>query len=114
MYRSALVINPQDTSGKTILISNFPEGVKRKEIYFEELKNVHKVEYDSCRFSSPKSIERAKRRLKMNENCYHALFNNSHFFVTWCKTRREYPLTDILADISHEGEAVRITNCQST
>ena len=100
MYRSAIIVKSHYEAGKVIVITNFPEGVKSKELYFDQLKNVHKIEYDSCRFLADKSIERAKRRLKMNESCYHALFNNSHFFVSWCKTGREHPLTDILVDVS--------------
>ena len=82
---------------------NIPIGVTQKQLYFDELKNVYKVVYDKCRYSTSESIERAKGRLKFKETCYHALFNNSHFFVTWCKTGQEYPLTDILVDIS-QGE----------
>ena len=105
MYRSALVTQVQCPIGKVTLITNISIGVTRKEIHFDELKDVHKIEYDMCRYSVPESIERAKRRLKLNEDCYHALFNNSHFFVTWCKTGREYPLTDILVKIS-QGENI--------
>ena len=103
MYRSALVV--RCTTDKVIFITNIEIGVTKKRIYFDELKNVHKIEYDECHYSVEKSLERAKRRLKLNEECYHALFNNSHFFVTLCKTGREYPLTDILVEIS-QGENI--------
>ena len=103
MYRSALVVNTEDTDSnlKVSLITNAPEiGVTQKQVYFDELENLHKLEYDTCRYSSKESIERATKRLNLKEKCYHALYNNSHFFVTWCKTGREYPLTDILEEIN--------------
>ena len=102
-YHSALVTEIQGTDGslKVNVITNaFEIGVTKKQIYFDQLKNLHKVEYDMCRYSNKESIERAKRRWKLKEKCYHALHNNSHFFVTWCKTGREYPLTDILEEIN--------------
>ena len=102
-YCSALVTEMQGTDGslKVNVITNaFEIGVTKKQIYFDQLKNLHKVEYDMCRYSNKESIERAERRLKLKEKCYHALHNNSHFFVTWCKTGREYPLTDILEEIN--------------
>ena len=100
MFYSALISSCQDATGRVTVITNSVIGVTKKEVYFDELQNVHKVEYDSCRYSGEESIERANRRFKLKENCYHALYNNSHFFVTWCKTGREYPLTDILVEIS--------------
>ena len=104
MYRSALVVKNQGISEKVTVIMNIPiRGVTKKQLYFDELETVHKVIYDKCRYSTSESIKRAKKRLEFKETCYHALFNNSHFFVTWCKTGREYPLTDILVDIS-KGE----------
>ena len=104
MYRSALISEIKDTGTnlKVIVITNIPEI--KKQVYFDELDNLHKLEYDTCRYSNEESIERATKRLKLNEKCYHALYNNSHFFVTWCKTGREYPLTDILEEIN-QGKA---------
>ena len=100
-----------DSTGKMSVITNSVIGVTKKEVYFDELQNVHKVEYDSCRYSGEESIERAKRRFKLKEKSYHALYNNSHFFVTWCKTGREYPLTDILVEIS-QGKCRSIIMCR--
>ena len=103
MYHSALVTEVQSTDGslKVNVITNVSAtGVTQKQICFDELKNLHRVEYDMCRYSKEGCIERAERRLKLKEKCYHALHNNSHFFVTWCKTGREYPLTDILEEIN--------------
>lgn len=103
MYRSALIseIEGTGTNLKVIVITNVPEiGVTKKQVYFDELENLHNLEYDTCRYSSEECIERATKRLELKEKCYHALYNNSHFFVTWCKTGREYPLTDILEEIN--------------
>jgi hypothetical protein len=108
MYRSALVIEIKGTDSnlKVSFITNVPEiGVTQKQVYFDELENLHKLEYDTCRYSSEKSIERAIKRFDLEEKCYHALYNNSHFFVTWCKTGREYPLTDILEEINQGKHA---------
>ena len=108
MYRSALVTETlgTDSNLEVNVITNVPEiGVTQKQVYCDELENLHKLEYDTCRYSSEESIERARKRLKLKEKCYHALYNNSHFFVTWCKTGREYPLTDILEEI-HQGMIV--------
>ena len=102
-YRSALVTEIQgaDSNLKINVITNIPEiGVTQKQVYYDELENLHKLVYDTCRYSSEESIDRARRRLMLKEKCYHALYNNSHFFVTWCKTSREYPLTDILEQIN--------------
>ena len=117
MYRSALVAEIQGTDGnlKVNIITNVPEiGVTQKRVYFDELENLHKLEYDTCRYSSKESIERATQRLKLKEKCYHALYNNSHFFVTWCKTGREYPLTDILEEINQGKIAIVFNNCSIT
>ena len=103
MYRSALIseIEGVNSNLKLNVITNVPEiGVTQKQVYFDELDNLHKLEYDTCRYSTKESIKRARKRLKLKEKCYHALYNNSHFFVTWCKTGREYPLTDILEEIN--------------
>ena len=103
MYRSALISEIQGTDGnlKVNVITNVPEiGVTQKQVYFDQLENLHKLEYDTCRYTSEESIKRARKRLKLKEKCYHALYNNSHFFVTWCKTSQEYPLTDILEEIN--------------
>ena len=103
MYRSALIseIEGVNSNLKLNVITNVPEiGVTQKQVYFDQLDNLHKLEYDTCRYSTKESIKRARKRLKLKEKCYHALYNNSHFFVTWCKTGREYPLTDILEEIN--------------
>ena len=110
-YRSALVTEIQGTDSnlKINVITNIPEiGVIQKQVYYDELENLHKLVYDTCRYSSEESIDRARRRLMLKEKCYHALYNNSHFFVTWCKTSREYPLTDILEQIN-EGKTGSIS-----
>ena len=106
MYRSALVCDIQSSDGDLQLsvITNVPTiGVTQNPVHFKMFENgfkLHRVEYDTCSYSNKESIKRAKSRLKLREKCYHALFNNSHFFVTWCKTGREYPLTDLLEEIN--------------
>ena len=51
MYRSALIseIEGTDSSLKVSIITNAPEiGVTQKQLYFDELENLHKLEYDTC------------------------------------------------------------------
>lgn len=92
-FRSALVVN----IGEHIeIIMNSEEGVVRTSLPFHMMKRVHKIMYASQLYSEAKAVERAESRLKHSEKCYHVLKNNSHFFVTWCITGREYSLTDTL------------------
>ena len=92
-FRSALVV---DTRERIEIIMNSEEGVVRRSIPFHMMKKLHKIVYTSQLYNEAKSVERAESRLMHSEKCYHALKNNSHFFVTWCITGREYSLTDIL------------------
>ena len=92
-FRSALVISVRE---HIEIIMNSEDGVVKKSFPFHMLKKPHKIAYTSQLYSGEKAIERAESRLKMNEKCYHVLKNNSHFFVTWCITGREFSLTDIL------------------
>lgn len=83
--------------------TNKEEGVVQKCTPFEKLQGLHKVEYAACRYSIEESLKRAEGRI--DEEHYHSLNNNSHFFVTWCKTGREHSLTDILRSLEYqEGE----------
>ena len=62
MYRSALIseIGGVNSNLKLNFITNVPEiGVTQKQVYFDELENLHKLEYDTCRYSSKESIKRA-------------------------------------------------------
>ena len=76
-----------------------------------DLKNLHIVCYtEQCRFTNEEALQRAQRRLDWREQRYSPLFNNSHFFVSHCKTGCEYALTDIIIGISHyRGEYI---HCQ--
>ena len=83
----------------TVVITNCEDGVIMKDVLVNELHNLHRIEYSSCRYSKEESLERAMRSI--NENHYHPLRNNSHHFVSWCKTGQEYPLTDILRSLEY-------------
>ena len=98
-FVSALIVGHQEENSVET-ITNGVVGVTKRTFHFTELKNLHGIKYDSCRYSEEESVERANARFRLKENCYHTLYNNSHFFVTWCKTGREYPLTDVLVEIS--------------
>ena len=82
------------------VITNCEDGVIIKDVLISELHNLHRVEYSSCRYSMEESLERALSRI--SENHYHPLRNNSHHFVSWCKTGQEYPLTDIIRSLEYQ------------
>lgn len=107
VFRSGLVTKIDLTSGKLYIeyFTNKEEGVVKKCAPFEKLQCLYKVQYSACRYSTEESLLRAEGRI--NEEHYHSLNNNSHFFVTWCKTGREQPMTDILRGLEYrEGELV--------
>ena len=90
------------------VIANSAEGgVSRKRIAFDELYSLYKVEYSLCQFDKQEALRRANKRL--DEHHYDSLHNNSHHFVTWCKTGQEHPLTDILKSLEYiEGKQALI------
>ena len=73
------------------MVTNCSDAVKK-----EQFKSFEKK---SPSYSSDEAVQRALERL--NENCYHALYNNSHHFVTLAKTGRENPLTEIIESLTH-------------
>ncbi len=97
-FRSALVVGVGEHFE---IIMNSEEGVQKTFVPFHVLKKLHKIVYSSQQYSELKVLERAESRLKSNEKYYHVLNNNSHFFVTWCVTGREYSLIDILRTLEH-------------
>lgn len=106
VFRSCLVKDIHISSASECQIDYFTnkeEGVVLKRTPFEKLQSLHKVEYSASQYSKEESLRRAEGRV--SEEHYHSLNNNSHFFVTWCKTGREHSLTDILRNLEHqEGE----------
>ena len=92
-------VESDDHHNFIVVITNCEDGVIMKDVLVSELHNLHKVEYSSCRYSREKSLERALSRI--NENHYHPLRNNSHHFVSWCKTGQEYSLIDILRNLEY-------------
>ena len=103
VYRSALVVNLNKSLERLTIMTakgslGTPVGVVEEDIDFGAFRNLHKVTYSSS-LSSMRAIQEAKnRRTRQNEDKerFHSWNNNSHLFVTWCKTGREDPLTDIL------------------
>ena len=90
-FQSALVTG----ADKSVQIVSYSRsGIYEDDVEFGNLKILHRVEYTNCRYSAKKSVSRAKWRLESGEDHYHALFNNSHCFVTWAKTGNEYLLYD--------------------
>ena len=100
-FHSALV---SSTGEYLELIMNCEEGVLRKKVPLHMLKQAHKILYQYQLYDEAKAIERAEFRLNHKEQCYHVLNNNSHFFVTWCITGREYSLSDILRTLEAETD----------
>ena len=94
---------------KIYVVTNSSDGVK--EEWLESFENLYKVEYSPCLYSSDEVVDRAMERL--NENCYHCLFNNSHHFVTLAKTGRENPLTEIIESLTHQ-EVRFVQPCSKT
>lgn len=108
LFQSALVIAAE----KSIqIISYSRSGIYEDDVAFGTFKCLHKVEYTNCKYSSKKSVSRAKWRLKAGEDHYHTIFNNSHYFVTWAKTGNEYLLYDIIDCLTYEeGKGVLDTS----
>ena len=84
------------------VVRNSSDGVIEKEHEIDCLKNLHVVKYSKCRYTNNEAVKRAKQRLEWRENCYHCLNNNSHHFVTWAKTGREYSLADIIESLTYK------------
>lgn len=98
MYRSALVGCVE--KGEVSFIEYSHGGVQRENRPFCRFKSLHKVDYTvECR-EDEVAIKRARGRL--GERHYHGLFNNSHHFVSWAKTRTEYSLADLVLGV--EGQ----------
>ena len=85
---------------KIHMIMNSSDGVKKGWLEFCE--SFYIVKYSHCRYTDDEAVERAKKRLKWGEKCYHCLNNNSHHFVTWAKTGREHSLADIIEDLRYQ------------
>ena len=106
-FQSGLVIMKDAGNGKVRYYTNSKgHGIYETVREIVNLKNLHIVCYtEQCRFTDEEALQRARRRLDWREQRYSPLFNNSHFFVSHCKTGCEYPLTDIIIGISHyKGE----------
>lgn len=100
-FRSGLVKSAGN--GKVHYYTNSKDhGIHETKREIAHLENLHIVCYtEQCRFTGKEALQRAQRRLDWKEQRYSPLFNNSHFFVSHCKTGCEYPLTDIIIGISH-------------
>jgi hypothetical protein len=103
-FSSALVYEAVDKLAlcPIVITNDYEAGVIVREIPTDKFQtcNIHRVEYSSCRYSGEESCKRAMSRI--NENDYNPLCNNSHHFVSWCKTGREYPLTDIVRTLGYQ------------
>ena len=99
-FRSALVVSAE--KGSVQIITYMKDGVRKEEAKFSDLQRLSRVEYTACRYSRKKAVQRAKGRLKMKEKCYHPLFNNSHYFVSWSKTGKQYPLSVIVQNLFYD------------
>lgn len=99
-FHSALVVSALKDAIN--LITHTKEGVRVEEVKFSDLHRPSRVEYTMCQYSRKKAIQRAKGRLKMKEKHYHPLFNNSHFFVSWSKTGKQYPLSVIIQNLLYD------------
>lgn len=97
-YQSALVLEAEKDWIQIMAYTR--KGISEENVAFSSFKQLHKVEYLRCKFSAKNAVWRAKWRQKSGENHYHTLFNNSHFFVSWAKTGKEYPLNSIIDHLS--------------
>ena len=78
-------------------------GVTQVQVSFSDLKEPHIIQYTEGLSSNKEAIDRAEQRLKWGEKRHHVLYNNSHHFVTWAKTGKENPLTEITKELQYEG-----------
>ena len=104
-FRSGLVKSARN--GKVCYYTNSKEhGIHETVQEIADLENLHIVCYtEQCRFTDEEALQRAQKRVDWKEKRYSPLFNNSHFFVSHCKTGCEYPLTDTIIGISqYRGE----------
>ena len=104
VYRSHLVVNIDAANNtiKTMTLKGSVDtkvGIVEEEVNFQEMINPHKVEYSSS-LSPMMAVEHAKERFSKqsddSKETFHSWNNNSHLFVSWCKTGEEDSLTDIL------------------
>lgn len=104
VYRSHLIVKIIDQNTiKTLTLRKFNSkdlvGIVEKEVNFQELIEPHKVEYSSP-LSAEMAVERAKERFSKQSDdikeTFHSWNNNSHLFVSWCKTGKEDSLADVL------------------
>ena len=63
---------------------------------------IFRVEYTKCRYSGSKAVSRALLRMELGEDHYHALYNNSHFFVCWAKTGAEHSLAHVIDEFDFD------------
>ena len=120
-YRSGLITSVDEAESKVMIMTlkgslkidaQSVTGVVEEELPFRQLKNgnPHIVNYyspseshESVESLAEKAIERATTRFSRqdddNRERFHAWNNNSHLFVTWCKTGKEDCLTDILKEL---------------
>ena len=99
MFRSVLAIDSPDDNGVLKAITYQKDGIQEISLSLEQYSNFpYKVKYSdmTIHFDGDEAVERAMNRLQIGENHYHALFNNSHHFVTFAKTGVEESLFDIV------------------
>ena len=94
-YKSALVVTVEEAEIHVVM--NSSDGVNKERLKYS--KNLYKVNYSHCSYTNDEAVQRAMQQL--NEKYYHCLYNNSHHFVTWAKTGRENPLTEIIESLMH-------------
>lgn len=102
-YQSALVENSEKDIFQIISYSR--GGIYQDDTNFSSFGKVFRVEYTRCcRYSGRRAVIRARVRIDLGEDHYHALFNNSHFFVSWAKTGNEHSLASIIDGLAfNEG-----------
>ncbi len=102
-YQSGLVVEIDVQGGRVLLIRNKKEGVGKEWVLFQSFHKVYIVQYTLCRYSEGEAIGRAVQRVAWQDSLYHPLLNNSHHLVTWAKTGRENPLSNVLKDLEYTG-----------
>lgn len=87
VYCSALVLKKEQNEQLKILDVT-RDGIHETTYNFKSLSSLHKVAYHSC-LSDCEVVARAARLVTVHgqeEHFYHEVHNNSHHFVTRCKT----------------------------
>ena len=100
IYRSAIVV--QVLSSQQVEIATLTEnGIVKQTHSLDMLPSLHQVVYHFCRYSGDQVVSRIQKLMDNQGNYYYDdNCNNSHHFVTRCKTDHEYSLIELVNELS--------------